>query len=82
MSINLCRSGTSTSVGEPGTTINVGRHDTHGTLGIPGTGIRCSEQLSDPNEPGGAPKGMGFGVLLVAVVLSLVAMVVYAAFRN
>ena len=81
LSINLSRSGISTSIGRPGATINIGRRGTRGTVGVPGTGISCSEQLSGPTEPSGAPKGMGFGaLLLLAVVLCLVAMVLYAAF--
>ena len=83
VTLNVSNSGVSTSIGRPGATINVGRRGTRGTVGIPGTGISYSEQLSDPAEPSGAPKGMGFGSLfLLAVVLCLVAMVLYAAFRG
>ena len=83
VTLNVSNSGVSTSIGTPGATINVGRRGARGTVGIPGTGISYSEQLSGPTEARGAPKGMGFGALLLsAVVLCLVALVLYAAFHG
>ena len=83
VSINLSRSGVSTSIGRPGAAINIGPRGTRGTVGIPGTGVSYSERLSAPTEPSDAPKGMGFGALpLWALGLFFVAMVLYAVFHG
>ena len=68
LTVNLSRSGVSTSIGTPGATLNVG--GTRGarvTVGIPGTGVSYSERLdSTAEQQHGAPaQGMGFGALLM-----------------
>jgi hypothetical protein len=44
--LNLSKSGISTSIVGRGATINVGKHGTKATIGIPGTGISYTENLS------------------------------------
>lgn len=65
----------SASVVKPGATVNVGKRGTRGTVGLPGTGISYSEDLSTSGQANGR-HGMGFGALLawglVALVVGLV----------
>jgi hypothetical protein len=68
VSVNLSRSGVSTSVGRPGATINLGaKRGARVTVGIPGTGISYSESAgaaprSSPDRPS---SGIGFGALFL-----------------
>jgi hypothetical protein len=49
--INLSKKGVSSvSIGQRGATLNVGEHGTRATVGIPGTGISYSEQVSDSSD--------------------------------
>ena len=80
LSINLSRSGVSTSIGRPGLTLNVGgKRGARVTVGIPGTGLSYSERLSEPHlQDAPAPAGMGFGALLLwGFAVLMVGMVLY-----
>lgn len=49
--INLSKKGVSSvSIGQRGATLNVGEHGTRATVGIPGAGISCSEQVSPSHD--------------------------------
>lgn len=75
VTINLSKSGVSTSVGPRGAKLNFGKRGTKATVGIPGTGLSYSELLDKPvpQAPGAAPgatAGIGFGTLLaIGIVL-------------
>lgn len=49
--INLSKKGVSSvSIGQRGATLNVGEHGSRATVGIPGTGISYSEQVSSSSD--------------------------------
>ena len=49
--INISKKGVSSvSIGQRGATLNVGEHGTRATVGIPGTGISYSEQVSPSSD--------------------------------
>ena len=49
--INVSKKGVSSvSIGPRGATLNVGEHGTRATVGIPGTGISYSEQVSTTSD--------------------------------
>lgn len=48
--VNLSKSGTSWSFGGRGATVNVKGRRIRGTVGIPGTGLSYSEQVTAPEE--------------------------------
>lgn len=50
ISLNLSKSGISTSIGGKGATLNVGKRGCRGTIGIPGTGISYSQKLFAENN--------------------------------
>ncbi|MDP2248011.1 MAG: DUF4236 domain-containing protein [Nitrosomonadales bacterium] len=78
VNINLSKSGASVSVGKPGATVNVGsKGGVKATVGIPGSGLSHTEQLSKPGwksenlvEPPQS-KSLGFFGLLGYGVLAL-----------
>mgnify|MGYP000163737350 CR=1 FL=1 len=69
VSINLSKSGVSTSVGPPGAKVTFGNGKTRTTVGLPGTGISHTSVVSDRSDthpiPSAAPSVIGsiFGVL-------------------
>ena len=44
--INLSKSGVSTTLGKSGASVNISKKGTRGTVGLPGTGMSYSSQLS------------------------------------
>ena len=86
VSVNLSRSGVSTSIGRPGSTLNVGgKRGVRVTVGIPGTGISYSESAGAPRRDSleGAASGMGFGALLLCGIAALfVGLVLYGVFAG
>jgi hypothetical protein len=66
LSINVSRSGISTSIGRHGLHLTVGPRGTTESVGIPGTGISYRETQPAPR---GAPEGLGW--LGVAVLIGL-----------
>ncbi len=76
--MNLSKSGTSFSIGRPGATLNVGGKTPRATIGIRGTGLSYSENLTSPpaaNETDDGPPGLLtslFGLLFSLVQLALV----------
>ena len=84
--LNFSKSGVSTTIGKAGASINISGRGTRGTVGIPGTGVSYSENLSSSSSnsrqqamQSQAPSaGMGFGSLLVwGIVAFFAAMLVY-----
>ncbi len=78
VNINLSKSDASVSVGKPGATVNVGgKGGAKATVGIPGSGLSHTEQLSKPrrksakSETQVESKGLGFFGLLGYGVLAL-----------
>ena len=71
ISLNLSRSGVSTSLGGNGLTVNVGRGKMRTTVGISGTGISYSTtSATDGDRPAeGKPARLGLWLLLAVVVL-------------
>ena len=69
--INLSKSGISTSVGTNGATVNIkpGRK-TRATVGIPGTGLSHTQNVSE-QKPASQAKGTsaGGGIFVLAVLL-------------
>ena len=43
--LNICKTGTSVSVGGRGATVNISKRGVYGTAGIPGTGFSVRERL-------------------------------------
>ena len=76
VTINLSKSGASTSIGTRGAHVNIGKRGVKGTVGLPGTGISYSETVGKP-EPGAADQagaasgGISMGALLVAGIVLL-----------
>ena len=79
--INLSGSGVSTSIGGRGATLNFSKRGVRGTVGLPGTGLSYSENLSalargetaaSPQSP--LKSGSGGGVMLA--VIAVVVMVI------
>jgi hypothetical protein len=60
--LNVSKSGVSASVGGRGATVNLSRHGTRTTVGLPGSGL----SYRSPTRPWGASSGAG---RLVAVVI-------------
>jgi hypothetical protein len=78
ININLSKSGASVSVGKPGATVNFGgKGGTKATVGIPGSGLSYTEQLSKPrrssakSEVPAKGKDLGFLGLLAYGMLTL-----------
>ncbi len=71
ISLNLSKSGVSTSLGGKGLTVNVGRGKTRTTAGIPGTGISYSttSARSGDRPADRQPARLGLWLLLAVVVL-------------
>lgn len=86
--INLSKGGVSASFGAPGATINLGKHGLRGTVGLPGSGLSYTKFLSkrgqkaetaepaDPAVESGAPGASFGGRALVAMVVTLGALLV------
>ena len=73
VSINLSKSGVTTSIGGRGATLNVGgKRGPRVTVGLPGTGISYSENLSELTNQQGQPAGTSLGALLIGVLVVLV----------
>lgn len=79
ISLNLSKSGVSASIGRPGATLNVGGpKGSRLTVGIPGSGISYSEQLSTATKQERSAPGMSFGALLLwGFALLFVGLVLY-----
>jgi len=78
--LNVSKSGLSTSIGRPGATLNVGgKRGPRVTVGLPGTGLSYSEQLSTrahdaathPTNEEAAPGSAVRGFLIVLVIAVL-----------
>ena len=71
ISLNLSKSGISTSLGGKGMTVNIGRGKTRSTVGIPGTGIGYSTTTATdvPSEDRPAAVRPGLWILLAVVIL-------------
>lgn len=83
ININLSKGGASVSVGKPGATVNVGgKGGAKATIGIPGSGLSHTKQLSKPrrkstkSEARAESKGLGFFGLLGYGVLALLVFLV------
>ena len=80
ITLNLSKSGVSTSIGPRGAKLNIGKGGVKGTVGLLGTGLSYSEKLGGPrpgavDQGAGATGGVGFGTLLaVGLVLLFVFM--------
>jgi hypothetical protein len=76
ISLNLSKSGISTSLGGKGFTVNIGRGKTRTTVGLPGTGISYSTtRRADEGgeQTAAAHNRLGWWlVLAVVIVLALV----------
>ena len=85
--LNFSKSGVSTTLGKAGASINISGRGTRGTVGIPGTGVSYTENLSSTAASHSTqqtiqspvPKaGVGFGGLLVwGIVAFFAVMLVY-----
>ena len=78
LTLSLSKSGTSWTVGGPGTSVNVRGDKVTGTVGAHGTGLSYRQTLADGSEPtssqpdrGKAWRGL-LWIALVALVLYLV----------
>lgn len=56
--LNVSKSGISTSVGKRGATMNFSGRGTKATVGIPGSGISYSKQLTKKKKPAADPKDL------------------------
>lgn len=52
VTINISKSGVSSSIGKPGATVNIGKNGVKGTVGIPGTGASYTKDLSGKGRGG------------------------------
>ena len=77
LSLNISKSGISTSVGRRGATLNISKRGTKTTIGLPGSGL----SWQSPTKPwqGGAqiPALAKWGVVVVVLVIAVVAMIVF-----
>ena len=89
--LNFSKSGVSTTIGKAGASINISGRGTRGTVGIPGTGVSYSENLSSTSSSHStqqamesqAPKaGVGFGSLLVWGIVAFVAVMLLYGMLN
>lgn len=76
VTINLSKSGVSTSVGPRGAKLNFGKKGSKATVGLPGTGASYSEQLattapSASDQATQVKAGVGFGALLAGGIVLL-----------
>ncbi len=69
ISLNVSKSGLSTSLGRRGFTVNIGRGKTRTTVGLPGTGISYSETSMPGTGRGRANRLIWLLVIGVIVVL-------------
>ena len=83
ITLNWGRSGfASVSIGKPGATVNIGPKGARGTVGVPGTGVSYSEELTRPAGPGGR-RIPGMKALLIRVLIALLVLVVaYVIFSS
>ena len=56
--LNVSKSGVSTSVGKRGATMNFSGRGTKATVGIPGSGLSYSKQLTKKKKPAADPKDL------------------------
>jgi hypothetical protein len=92
LKLNFSKSGVSTSIGGSGATINISKRGTRGTVGIPGTGVTYSENLSKLEHPHPfaatdevqeLEEGTSMGALLLWAILGLfVFLLVYGFFTG
>lgn len=76
VSLNLSRSGLSVSLGPRGAKITLGPKGIRKTVGIPGTGIFYTEQEKYQNVPSEDSGKIGYGRILLFIVLVVVALVI------
>jgi len=74
--LNFSRSGVSTSVGRRGAWFTFGPRGTRATVGLPGSGISYTEQLSSAQTPRRF-RSTGFALTLLVFVVILVLAFVY-----
>lgn len=71
--INLSKSGASVSVGKAGATVNVSRRGVKSTVGLPGTGLSHTQNLSanktDDQKVGRVSNGIPGWVSLLVILL-------------
>lgn len=70
--LNVSKSGTSFSLGKPGATLNVGGKRPRATVGIPGTGISFTQNLTETRKASSESPDQGaFGPIVGLVKLAL-----------
>lgn len=67
--LNLSKSGVSTSIGRRGATVNLSERGVRGTVGLPGTGLSYSQDITS----GGRSSSPASLVVLVVLVLVFLA---------
>lgn len=73
VTLNIGKTGFSTSLGPCGAKLNIGARGKRGTVGVPGTGVSFSERLDAP----GRQESSGVSVVTVITWVVIVAVVVF-----
>ena len=76
ITLNLSKSGVSTSIGKKGLTVNVGHGKTRTTVGIPGTGMSYSTTRDASGSSEGKSGSNLFGLLLIFGVIVLLLLLI------
>ena len=85
LSINISKSGVSTSIGGKGSTINIGKKGVTATNSLPGTGISHSQKLfsTSSSSSGGSKKQLTPGAKIIRNILFLIiAYFIFKAFYS
>lgn len=74
--LNLSKSGMSTSIGRRGATVNLSERGARGTVGLPGTGLSYSQNLTSSGRRS-SPGSTATLVVLLLVILAGLFLIVF-----
>lgn len=69
--LNLSKSGVSTSIGRRGATVNLSERGARGTVGLPGTGLSYSQDLTNSGRRSSPGSAAALVVLLLVILAGL-----------